>query len=160
AQIGGPLLGRDAVDGLVGAGRAGLPVAAGLGLLVQAGIVETAAGVLLGLTVGVHPGRGRLAGLEHIAQVAAPGRAFRVGSAAVGAAPLGLGRGGGRPLKACAVLVGVDAAALLFVAGAVIGRAAVRANDDIVRIGQGLAADRTGTTGKLIHKSLRILFAW
>ena len=119
-----------------------------------------AAAGLLGLAVGVHPGRGRLASFENIAAVAAPGRVFRVGSAAVRAAALGLGRGGGRPLKACAVLVGIDAAALLFVAGAVIGRAAVRANDDIVRIGQGLAADRTGTTGKLIHKSLRILLAW
>ena len=66
----------------------------------------------------------------------------------------------GRPLKAGPVLAGVDTGARLFVAGAVIGRAAVGAYDNIVRIGQGLAADRTGTTGKLIHKSLRILIAW
>src|SRR5699024_11273439 len=57
AQIGGPVLGGDAVDGLVGAGSAGLPVTAALGLLVQAGVIE-AAGALLGLAVGVHPGLG------------------------------------------------------------------------------------------------------
>ena len=143
AQIGGPVLGGDAVDGLVGAGSAGLPVTAALGLLVQAGVIE-AAGALLGLAVGVHPGRGRRAGLKGRTAVAAAGGVLRVGGAAVGAAALGPGRGGGRPFKPRAVLAGVDAGALFFVAGAVIGRAAVGTYDNIVRIGQGLPQTEQG----------------
>jgi len=63
---------------------------------------------------------------------------------------------GGLPHIALGVALLVDAVPQLFIAGAVVGRAALRADNNIVLCGKGLAASRTGYTGIFHRDSLLI----
>ena len=166
AHVGGPVLGLDAVNGVLGADLAA----------VDAAVLAGAEGVNVRLGRGaavVH--RGRVAGVDghrlfivclsgdgvrRFGQGAAAVRtahsARRVVGAAVGAGGLvcglvGVGADLGLPLKPGGVLGFVHTYANFLPAGPVVGCAAVRANDDIVLVGKCLFADRAVVSGVTCH---------
>ena len=160
AHVGGPVLGLDAVDGILGADLAAADAAVVVGGEgVDAGVGGRAAVVGLmhgGRVAGVdrhlrvlvlRVGSGAVVLWQGTAAVAALRRARLVVGAAVRAGGLlrgffGLGTELGLPFKPGGVLRLVHTGPDLLPAGPVVGRAAVGADDDVILVGKCLFTDR------------------